>query len=270
MTSHPASGTSRDLRTLFLSDLHLGARAAKPRAVLDFLNAYEAETVYLIGDILDLWHGGALYWSATHQAVVDELTRRAASGVRVVYLAGNHDAVLREPGRARLPQSWELREALTHRAADGRRYLVLHGDQADGRLLRFHVMTRIGSRADAVVRGLDEWLGGIPWPGRSGKNPQLRSFATRFSEKFVMAERFEDRLVGLARAADTDGVICGHSHKPMMRDIGGLLYANCGDWVDSFTALTETHDGRIRLVEWAQSAQAAPQSAPADVFAQGV
>jgi len=267
MTAHPASGISRDLRTLFLSDLHLGARAAKPRAVLDFLKAHEAETIYLIGDILDLWHGGALYWSATHQAVIDELTRRAAIGVRVVYLAGNHDAVLREPGRARLPKGWELREALTHRAADGRRYLVLHGDQADGRLLRFHVMTRIGSRADAVVRGIDEWLGGKSWARKRGRNPQLHRVVTQFSEKFVMAERFEDRLVGLARAADTHGVICGHSHKPMLRHIDGMLYANCGDWVDSFTALTETHDGNIRLVEWAPAPQAAPQGAPAVVLA---
>ena len=94
-----------------------------------------------------------------HDAVLADLERRVRDGARVIYLAGNHDAVLRRPGAARLPKGWELRDSLIHRPADGTRYLVLHGDQCDNRLLRLHVMTRIGSRADALVRGLDAWLG---------------------------------------------------------------------------------------------------------------
>lgn len=238
-------------RALFLSDLHLGARAARPGLVLDFLAAHDAERIYLVGDILDLWHGGRTHWSDKAEAVVRMLSTRAGEGRRVIYLAGNHDAALREPGAARLPEGWELREAVTHEAADGQRYLVLHGDQADGRLFRFHVMTRIGSRLEAAVRAVDAWLGN---DNAAQRHPQTRSRIERmiagFNALFVMGGRFERRLVKLARAVGADGVICGHSHRPALRDVDGALYANCGDWVDSFTALTEDHDGTLRLVAW--------------------
>jgi UDP-2,3-diacylglucosamine pyrophosphatase LpxH len=255
-------------RSLFLSDLHLGARASQPRAVLDFLKAHEADAIYLVGDILDLWHGGPVHWSPMHDAVMSELERRALSGAKVVYLAGNHDAALRQPGAARLPDSWELREALVHRAGDGRAYLVLHGDQADNRLLRLHAMTRLGSRADALVRGLDAWLGRrLDVWARKGDDSPIRAAIRAFNSLFVMGGRFERRLVALAGAAGTQGVICGHSHKPGVREIDGLHYANCGDWVDSFTALVEDESGALRLVDWSEQAAARPgpaQGAPAE------
>lgn len=249
-------------RALFLSDLHLGARAARPGLVLDFLAAHEAETIYLVGDILDLWHGGRTHWSDKAEAVVRMLTARAREGRRVVYLAGNHDAVLREPGAARLPEGWELREAVTHEAADGQRYLVLHGDQADGRVFRFHVMTRIGSRLEAAVRAVDAWLGNGNAAQRQPQNrSRIERMIAKFNALFVMGGRFERRLVRLAKAAGAQGVICGHSHRPALRDVDGALYANCGDWVDSFTALTEDHDGALRLVAWGAATSAAAHAA---------
>jgi UDP-2,3-diacylglucosamine pyrophosphatase LpxH len=253
-------------RSLFLSDLHFGARASQPRAVLDFLAAHEAETIYLVGDILDLWHGGQVHWSPMHDAVMNELERRALSGTRVVYLAGNHDAPLRLPGAARLPEAWELREALIHKAGDGQTYLVLHGDQADNRLLRLHAMTRLGSRADALMRGLDAWLGRrLDIWARKGDDSPIRAAIRAFNGLFVMGGRFERRLVALAGAAGAQGVICGHSHKPGLREVDGLNYANCGDWVDSYTALAEDEGGGLRLIDWAARAAARPDPAPGSV-----
>ncbi|MDK3018421.1 UDP-2,3-diacylglucosamine diphosphatase [Pseudodonghicola flavimaris] len=245
------------LKSLFLSDLHLGARAARPKAALEFLAAHEAETIYLVGDIFDIWHGGRIHWPREAEELLAELDRRAATGTRVIYLCGNHDAKLRSP-EARLPagmtapRHWQRHEVLTHEAADGRRYLVLHGDQCDSRLMRQHFMTRIGSRADAFLRGLDDWLGRRLTPPAPGRPSRIERAISTFNSLFVMGGRFEARLVALARSAKADGVICGHSHKPMLRSIGGTLYANCGDWVDSFTALIETHEGALRLVEWAR------------------
>ena len=262
MSPHPPETRRLGLRALFLSDLHLGARASRPRAVLDFLAAHEAATIYLVGDIFDLWHGGAVHWSPVHEAVVAELSRRARAGVRVIYLAGNHDAVLRAPGVARLPELWEQREAVTHRAADGRAYLVLHGDQCDSRLLRLHVMTRIGSRADAALRGLDAWLGRRLGRDEAWHHSPIRHALRAFNGLFVMGGRFERRLIGLALAAGTEGVICGHSHKPALREVAGGVYANCGDWVDSFTALVEAGDGRLEIVAWAAAPAASPLREP--------
>jgi UDP-2,3-diacylglucosamine pyrophosphatase LpxH len=266
----PQNATPQRLHALFLSDLHLGARAANPGAVLDFLAGHHAETIFLVGDVLDLWHGGKVHWTDETEAVVVELETRARNGVRVVYLAGNHDEALREPGVARLPEGWELREALTHRAADGQTYLVLHGDQADARILRFHLLTRIGSRADAALRAVDAWFG-RRFASRPVHRPSpIQKAIAKFNGLFVMGERFETRLVTLAKAAGTQGVICGHSHMPALREVAGAVYANCGDWVDSFTALAETQDGALQLLQWAPVRGPAPSATPAGIAVKGV
>lgn len=249
------------VKTLFLSDLHLGARAARPKAALDFLRAHEAETIFLVGDILDIWHGGRIFWSRAAEEIKEELNRRVARGVRVVYLSGNHDAALRQP-EASVPEGWELHERLVYPAADGQNYLVLHGDQCDSRLMRQHFMTRLGSRADAFLRGIDDWLGRRLLTREPDQPTRIERVITRFNSLFVMAGRFEARMVALARDSGADGVICGHSHKPMLRKVEGTIYANCGDWIDSFTALTEAYDGTLRLVEWTSTGQAEPVHAP--------
>ena len=241
----------RQLRSLFLSDLHLGARACRPRAILDFLQVHEAETIFLVGDIFDLWHGGHAHWSPVHEAVVAELERKARMGARVIYLAGNHDAPLRTPGAASLPEGWELREAVIHRTADGQRYLVLHGDQCDPRFLRWHWMTRVGSRADAALRALDAWLGRrIGRDDLSQSETTIKRAISTFNGLFVMGGAFERRLVALAQAAGMQGVVCGHSHKPGLHQVGQTVFANCGDWVDNCTALGEDQAGTLELIAW--------------------
>ena len=242
-------------RSLFLSDLHLGARASRPVQVLDFLRRTEAETIYLVGDIFDLWHGGRVHWGDAQEAVLSDLSARARNGARIVYLPGNHDAAMRAPDAQ--VAGWELREAVVHRAADARRYLVLHGDQCDPRFLRWHFMTSLGSRLDAMLRQADAWH-----RRHAGLPEDAVSPAQRLIEKsntmLAMGERFEKRLVKLARASGTTGVICGHSHKPGLREHGGVVYANCGDWIDSLTALVEDHSGALRMLRHAPATAPVP------------
>lgn len=235
-------------RTVFLSDFHLGARSCKPRPILEFLRSVEAETIYLVGDILDLWHGGQVHWSETHDEIVAELERHGRDGTRVVYLPGNHDAMMRHP-EARSFANSELREAVVHHAADGMKYLVLHGDQIDARFLRWHFVTRLGSRVDAVMRRID--VGVRRWSGLSEADRSLiERTIVRVNGMMILGDRFETRLTALASAAGAQGVICGHSHKPALRRHNGLAYANCGDWVDNMTALAEDYDGRLKLIEY--------------------
>jgi UDP-2,3-diacylglucosamine pyrophosphatase LpxH len=244
----------RRYRSLFLSDLHLGARGCRAEDILEFLRAVEADTIYLVGDILDLWHPGKLHWGPLQEAIWADLSRRDATGTRVIYLPGNHDAALRAPGGGRLDR-FELVESLTHVAADGTRYLVLHGDQADARIFRFHFMTRIGSRLDAALRMLDHVLRRL----RPGAERGLFEWAISGVNALMMVGNgFEKRLAAMALSSGHEGVICGHFHKAALRHSGAFTYANCGDWVDSRTALVETFDGALQLVEWS----AAPQEAP--------
>lgn len=246
-------------RALFLSDLHLGALGSRADRLLEFLRATSADTIYLVGDVLDLWHPRRPIWGAAEEAVMALLTARARSGTRVVYLIGNHDAgALAEPHR--LPPEFELALEALHRSGDGRSWLVLHGDVADARIFRSHLSTRIGSWMNAGLRRLDAGLKSLRWRADPDRRSLIEMALSGVNALMALGARHEKRLVAMARALGQDGVICGHYHKPMLHRDHGLTYANCGDWMDSFTALTEDAEGRLRLTGWvARVAAPAPQ-----------
>jgi UDP-2,3-diacylglucosamine pyrophosphatase LpxH len=234
-------------RCLFLSDLHLGALGCRTDLILGFLQAHHAETYYLVGDILDLWHPLLPHWSDGAQQVIEHLRARKAAGAQFVYLTGNHDPSPDcVPERHRLPVA--ACDEAVHIAADGRRYLVTHGDRCDERMLRAHLLTRIGSQLDHMLRVLDRCLIRL----RRRTRPDHRS-AVEFILSSVNAVQYlgrghERRLVNLARERGLDGVICGHFHISALHEDHGVVYANCGDWVDSFTALAEGQDGGLTLL----------------------
>jgi UDP-2,3-diacylglucosamine pyrophosphatase LpxH len=241
----------RTHRTLFLSDFHLGALGCRPERILSFLEQNDAETIYLVGDILDTWHPLVPIWTDVHDRIIRLLLRRARGGTRVVYLPGNHDHALRAHYGTHLG-CFEVTEQALHRTADGRSFLVLHGDCADRRLFRAHMWTRIGSRMDGALRGLDARL--KRW-GRT-LHPDDRSLIEVLLSwvKVLMnfGDGFEIRLTDMARALGQDGVICGHSHQAALHDDHGIVFANCGDWVDSFTAIAEDAEGRLSLLQAAE------------------
>lgn len=241
------------LRSLFISDLHLGARGSRPDRILEFLRGHEADTLYLVGDIFDIWNSRPV-WGPTHTQVVKLLLDRARKGTRIIYLPGNHD-----PVEHRSDSEWagliEITGRILHTAADGRRYLVLHGDCCDARAMQWHFMTRIGSWLDWGLRTTEARLRGF----RRELDPDVRGPIEAMIDLFNAAlrhgNRFEGRLIAAARASGADGVICGHFHKAALHSDHGLTYANCGDWLDSFTAIAEDDDGRLRMLGWAADVQ---------------
>lgn len=263
---HPAKPSplrQRHLRSLFVSDLHLGSSGARARDFLAFLRGTDCATIYLVGDIFDIWHVGLVTWSPDHDAILSELADRVAAGTRVVYLPGNHDAAMRNfvgiADRILRGGAFELHDSVTHLAADGRRYLVLHGDQCDARILKWHLLTRLGSRIEGALRRLDRAL--LRATGSRAEQGFLDMLRRAVNALVLVGNGFEQRLVRLARDSGHDGVICGHFHRAALRDHAGRTYANCGDWVDSLTALGETEDGTLQLLEWVPVPQ--PQTASA-------
>ncbi|WP_068300638.1 UDP-2,3-diacylglucosamine diphosphatase [Pararhodobacter sp. CCB-MM2] len=257
----------RACRSLFLSDLHLGALGSKSDRVLDFLKAHRAETYFLVGDVLDLWQPLLPHWTDEDQAVIDHLNQRQAEGATLVYLRGNHDPHPHRAPKAARPRV-EAIDRLIHRAANGKRYLVIHGDCVDARLFRAHVFTRLGSRLDHALRSLDRVLQRLwrqsPGEARSWVEALLGSINT-----LMHAGRTHERkLVDLARAEGLDGVICGHFHLAGLHDELGLTYANCGDWVDSTSGIVEGFDGRLQLV-FAPEPETATDTATAPLPAHG-
>ncbi|MDO5631763.1 MAG: UDP-2,3-diacylglucosamine diphosphatase [Paracoccus sp. (in: a-proteobacteria)] len=253
-------------RTLFLSDLHLGALGCKAGGLLDFLNAHDAETIYLVGDIIDTWRPLGANWPEAHHQVLRLLTRRAQAGRRVVYIPGNHDAFFRHhTGTTML--GFDILPHDTHRTADGVRLLVTHGDCCDIFSDRLSMLSKAGSWLEAGIRRLGhginvvrERLGRDGWDG-------LESALARFNRLIRSGDRFQDRLTDMARARGFDGIVCGHFHKPALHRNHDMLYVNCGDWIEHCSAVTESFDGTLRLIRWTPRPRPESQTAQAEAVA---
>lgn len=246
----PSAAPQRHFPVLFLSDLHLGSRACRDEALLSFLQGHTADVIYLVGDIIDTWLPFGAHWTTAQHQVLAILLDRARTGTRLVYIPGNHDAFFRRfEGQDMLGIEVALR--IVHEAADGRRYLVVHGDESDVFDKHFPRLSRLGTRIDSAVRGL---IGAI---NRRRARYGLKEWALvdrlvkGFNDMVRACDAFEERLADLARAHGTDGIICGHFHKPALHSDHGVAYANCGDWVENATALVETASGRLLLIDWA-------------------
>ncbi|MGE5152994.1 MAG: UDP-2,3-diacylglucosamine diphosphatase [Bdellovibrio bacteriovorus] len=260
------------VRTLFLSDIHLGTRACQAERLLDFLREHSCEQIYLIGDIVDFWamHRGVC-WTAAQNTVVQKLLRRARHGERIVFIPGNHDEALRDY----LDISFggiAVREEAIHETADGRRLLLVHGDAFD-QVTRYHRWVAVlGDRAYNLLVRLNLLLS---WVRRSLGVAGYWSLAGYAKRKVKTALQFifdyEESAIRHVRERGLDGIVCGHIHWAAIKEIDGLLYANCGDWVDSCSAILEHLDGRLELVVWdgrpslATEAEAAPGFLAAEV-----
>ena len=237
-------------RTAFISDLHLGSRGCQADILLDFIRALDCETLYLVGDIVDGWKlRRGWRWPQSHSDVVQKLLRLARKGVRVVYIPGNHDDRLRDFCGVHFGGVVVARDAV-HEAADGRRYLVTHGDEFDGIVNQAKWLAYLGDRAyAALIRLNTRWnafrrrLGLGYWSLSAFLKAKVKN-AVQFIDDYERAVADEARRRGV------DGVICGHIHHAEMREIDGVLYINDGDWVESCTAVVEHHDGRLEIIDW--------------------
>jgi UDP-2,3-diacylglucosamine pyrophosphatase LpxH len=243
-----------NVRTIFLSDIHLGTRACQAGRLLDFLRDYESQTLYLVGDIVDFWAmSRGIHWSSAQNTVVQKFLKRARHGARVVLIPGNHDEALREYVGSRFGDV-HVSEEVIHTAADGRRYLLVHGDEFD-QVTRYHRwLAVLGDRTYGFLVRLNVV---IAWARRSLRIAGYWSLAGYAKRKVKTAVSFiydfEDAVAHSARQRGVDGVICGHIHAATIRDIDGIRYVNCGDWVDSCTAIVEHQDGRLELIEWGKT-----------------
>jgi UDP-2,3-diacylglucosamine pyrophosphatase LpxH len=243
-------------RTIWISDVHLGTRACKASALLDFLRHHIAETLYLVGDIVDGWNcGPSWHWSSTQQELVDEIGHWRRGGVNVVFLPGNHDEGklgLVEDLFGRIPSL----SSLIHTTADGSRMLVIHGHQFDGSLNLNRLLPKIGSSAYGRAQRIHDWYNRRS-EQRSDEGRSLSDYLREPARKAIeFLTDFRDRAV-LAAARDhkADGVICGHIHRSDHRLIGNVLYVNDGDWVHNRTAVVEERDGTLQILRWSTAPQ---------------
>ena len=245
---------SRKHRTLFISDTHLGTRGCKAEALADFLAHNECDTLFLVGDIVDGWRlKHRWFWPQAHNDVLAQILHKVDSGTRVIYVPGNHDEILRGYC-GREFAGVELVHETIHETADGRRLLVIHGDQFDGVIAYARWLAFLGDWAYTRALELNEICAGL----RKLFGLPYWSLSAYLKQKVKNAVeyicRFENAVVDEARARGLDGVVCGHIHHAAIRTINGCLYLNDGDWVESCTALAEDAAGQLEILHWAPSA----------------
>ncbi|WP_306477420.1 UDP-2,3-diacylglucosamine diphosphatase [Methyloversatilis sp.] len=243
----------RHVRAIFLSDIHLGTRGCQADALLDFLRHHESDYLYLVGDIIDFWAmSRSIHWTPAQNTVVQKVLRRARKGTQVVFIPGNHDEALREYAGTVFGDI-AVRLDHIHVAADGKRYWLVHGDDFDQVTRHHRWVALLGDVAyNALVR-INAWMSRVRRRLGIAGYWSLAGYAKRKVKSAVsFIYDFEDSVMHEARSRGVDGVICGHIHAVAQRTLDGLVYMNCGDWVDSCTAIVEHADGRFAIVDWGQ------------------
>lgn len=246
---------AKTYRSISISDVHLGTKDCKAEQLNNFLKHNTCETLYLVGDIIDAWkiQQNKWRWKQSHTNVIRRIMGHAKQGTRVVYVSGNHDEFLRplipyEIGFGQI----EIVNQCEHIGADGKRYLVVHGDLFDGITKLAPWLSFLGDKAYNLVLGLNNkfnWIRRRLGFGYWSLSNYLK-YQVKTAVDFIF--QFEKNLAVYCRKRGYDGVICGHIHHAEIKDIDGIIYMNDGDWVESCTALVEHHDGRWEIITWTQ------------------
>lgn len=230
-------------RSVFISDVHLGTKMSQPQALLEFIKTFECERLYLVGDIIDGWAmSKSFYWPQEHNDVIQKFMRMARKGTLVTYLPGNHDEFLRSFGEHQFGNI-VLTDTITHTGLDGKKYLIMHGDQFDVVMKNMKWLAHIGSWAydiliavNVVVAKVRDILHLPHWSLSAWAKYKVKQAVNFIGD-------FEENLAKFARVRGANGIICGHIHNLNIRQIGDVKYMNCGDFCESCSAIVENYDG---------------------------
>ncbi|GMM91774.1 UDP-2,3-diacylglucosamine diphosphatase [Qipengyuania sp. MTN3-11] len=247
-------GERRRFRTIWISDVHLGTKGCNSQLLIDFLDHTDSETMYLVGDIIDGWRlKKKFYWPPEHNDIVWRILKRAKRGTRIVYIPGNHDEMVR-PFSGMNFGGVEIRRAAFHDTADGRRLMVLHGDEFDTIMLAHRWLAFVGDALYHLMMQLNGWVAaarkalGLPYWSISKAAKHKVKNAVEFISKY------EEVVARAAGERGVDGVVCGHIHTAEIRSFEHegrpVAYYNDGDWVEGCNALVEHFDGRMELLHW--------------------
>ena len=254
-------------RTIWISDVHLGTKGCNAEMLIDFLDHTDSDTMYLAGDIIDGWRlKKKFYWPAEHNDIFWRVLKRARRGTRIIYIPGNHDEMFRQFTGLNFG-GVEIRRAAFHDTADGRRLIVLHGDEFDAVMLAHRWLAFVGDTLYHVMMGLNHWVNksrralGLPYWSLS----KMAKHKVKNAVEFI--GRYEKVVAKAAAERGVDGVVCGHIHTAEFREFdhdgASIEYWNDGDWVEGCNALVEHFDGRMEILNWPE--EVAKRNADAEV-----
>ncbi len=240
------------VRSIWISDTHLGFRGCQAELLLDFLHSVQSENLFLVGDIIDCWSlKRNFYWPQSHNNVLRTILGKSKHGTKVIYVPGNHDELFREHCGG-VFGNVEIHKEYIHTTANNQRLLILHGDEFDSVVKHSKLLANLGSHAYDLLLRLNVY---VHFFRKLFKFPYW-SLASHLKHKVKNAvnyiSSFEDAITQAAASRNVDGVVCGHIHHAEITTINDVLYCNDGDWVESCTALIESHDGKLHLLKWTE------------------
>ncbi len=235
-------------RTIWLSDMHLGTRGCNAAQILNFLKENDAQTIYLVGDIIDGWRlYRKFYWPQSHNDIVQKILRKARKGTKVVFIPGNHDEFLRQFAGHHFG-GIDLKDEDVHVTVDGKRLLVLHGDKFDG-ITKYHKwLALLGDVSYVMLLCINRWLMRIRNVLGFGHWSLSAYVKHNVKQAVNFIGDYEQTIAEECKHRGFDGIVCGHIHHAEMRMMGDILYCNTGDWVESCTALVEDFEGNLSIV----------------------
>ena len=256
---------ARQARAAWISDVHLGTRSSNAGALLDFIRDYEVETLYVVGDLIDVWQmRRGVYWPQQHNDVIQKILRKGRKGTRIIYIPGNHDEFV--SGFYGDYGNITIQKHAIHTTADRRRILVMHGHELDTVVQNVRWLAFAGDLGYQFLLSLNPLINFVRRRFGFGYWSLSAYVKKRVKDAVSFIGEFEKAIVRYAEDYAVDAVLCGHIHSAAIRQFGSVTYYNCGDWVETCSALVEDETGAIELVNY-HPFRAAPQLQPTRVAA---
>ncbi|GIU54071.1 UDP-2,3-diacylglucosamine diphosphatase [Shewanella sp. KT0246] len=246
----PPINIKQNFNALWLSDVHLGSLDCKAEFLLNLLSQTQANQIYLVGDIIDIWAlKKRVYWPESHNLVLQKLLQLAKDGTQIKYIPGNHDEAFKSYTDFHF---WGITMAnqYVHQCINGEKVLMLHGDQFDSEVCISRTYAKLGDHLYDVLLFLNRKLHQI----RHACGFSYWSLASyvklRVNKAQHAIDMYRDAVLRYAKTQDVQVVVCGHIHQPELSIHDDIIYANDGDWVENCTLIAETLTGELQLLRW--------------------
>jgi UDP-2,3-diacylglucosamine pyrophosphatase LpxH len=257
----PETAEPRRVRTAWISDVHLGTRGSNAGLLLDFLREHEFETLYIVGDLIDVWSmRRGRYWPQQHNDVIQKILRKSRKGTRVIYIPGNHDELLGDFYGAY--GDIAIQKHAIHQTADGRRILIIHGHELDTVVQNVKWLAYLGDAGYQFLLALNPLINFVRRCFGLGYWSLSAYVKKRVKDAVSFIGEFEAAVVKYAERYSVDAVLCGHIHSAAIHQFGNVTYYNCGDWVETCSAMVERDDGSIEIVNYSMRNLALPAPPP--------
>ncbi len=255
--------TAMQCRTAWISDTHLGYRGCKTEFLLDFIEKLECEYLYLVGDIIDVQHmqEKGFYWPESHNDVIEALLKKAKNNTQIYYIPGNHDAIFRQYDGLTFDNVF-IKNRCIHETIDGRRLLMMHGDEFDSALNHHPIIQSIGDITNGFMLAANRYLHTLHNLLRLPYYSYSAFFKRKVKNIINLTTTIQYAVAEQARDSQVDGIVCGHQHQAQINDINGILYCNDGDWVENCTTMIEHEDGSLEILRWRETVHSLVQYPP--------